>query len=71
MYHVNRLQLTAQIRARKPLIPMLRFGLRPTQQCRTMVRVSAATEKKAELMSCKNGQQSDLMAVFHGLKIPK
>jgi hypothetical protein len=51
MYHVNRLQLTAQIKARKPLMAMLRSGLRPTQQCRTMVRVRAATEKKEEVMS--------------------
>jgi hypothetical protein len=51
MYHVNKLQLTAQIKARKPLMAMLRSGLRPTQQCKTMVRVRAATEKKEDVMS--------------------
>jgi hypothetical protein len=51
MYQVRRLQLTAQTRVRKPLIAILKSGLRPTQQCNTIVTVKAATEKKEDAMS--------------------
>jgi hypothetical protein len=35
---------------------MLKSGLRPTQQCRTIVRVKAATEKNEEAMSYDTSQ---------------
>jgi hypothetical protein len=56
MYQVKRLQLTAQTRVRKPLIAILKSGLRPTQQCRTIVTANAATEKKEDAINCEEHQ---------------
>jgi hypothetical protein len=46
MNHVRRLQLNVQRSRRNPFKARLRRGLRPMQQCRTMVNARARIEKR-------------------------
>nr|POE64907.1 hypothetical protein CFP56_65865 [Quercus suber] len=56
-YQASGVQLSAQRKARKPLMQRFRCGCKPVRQCRRMVKASAATEKSEADMSWFFGEE--------------